>query len=131
MDSLLGQVNNRIISNLQAHPNSFMLTVGGDHSVGSATIHALHSHYKDLKVIWVDAHPDFIDPAKSSYQGYHGYPAGHACGLSKSLIPGFDWLNNILPFENIVLVAIRDIDPDEWINLKQRNIKCFTMDHVM
>jgi arginase len=70
--------------------------VGGDHSVGSATLHALHTHYKDLKVIWVDAHPDFIDPTMSKYHGYHGYPAGHACGLGP--IPGFNWLKNKLPF---------------------------------
>lgn len=108
-----------------------MVTVGGDHSVGSATIHALNSIYKDLKVIWVDAHPDFIDPTISNYYGYHGYPAGHICGLSKPNLPGFEWMKNTLPYENIVLVGIRDIDKDEWINLKKHNIKCFTMDHVM
>jgi arginase len=32
--------------------------------------------------------------------------------------------------ENIVYIAIRDIDPDEWRNLKKLKIKCFTMDHV-
>jgi arginase len=36
-----------------------------------------------------------------------------------------------VPFENIVYIAIRDIDPDEWINLKKHKIKCFTMDHVV
>lgn len=30
----------------------------------------------------------------------------------------------------MVFIAIRDIDPDEWINLRKLNIKCFTMDHV-
>ena len=39
-----------------------MVTVGGDHSVGSATVHALKTIFKDLRVIWVDAHPDMIDP---------------------------------------------------------------------
>jgi arginase len=29
-----------------------------------------------------------------------------------------------------VLIGIRDIDPDEWVNLKKCNVKCFTMDHV-
>ena len=66
-----------------------MVTVGGDHSVATATLHGLNTVFKDLKVIWVDAHPDFIDPSKSDYPGYHGYPLGHACGLSKPGIPGF------------------------------------------
>lgn len=37
---------------------------------------------------------------------------------------------NKIPFENIVYIAIRDIDPDEWINIKKLKIKSFTMDHV-
>jgi arginase len=89
----------------------------------------MNTHYKNLSVIWVDAHPDFIDSAISEYYGYHGYPVAHATGLSK--FPGFSWLKNFVPFENIVLIAIRDIDPDEWINLKKHKIKCFTMDHVV
>jgi arginase family enzyme len=39
-----------------------VVTVGGDHSVGTPTLHALNTYYQDLKVIWVDAHPDFINP---------------------------------------------------------------------
>lgn len=62
LDDLLGQINNRILAGLKEHPNSIMLTVGGDHAVGTPTLHALHTHYKDLKVIWVDAHPDLCNP---------------------------------------------------------------------
>jgi arginase len=47
-----------------------------------------------------------------------------------AIIPGFKWLTNKIPYENVVFIAIRDIDPDEWVNLKRLNIKCFTMDHV-
>lgn len=64
-----------------------MVTVGGDHSVGTATLHSMNTYYKNLSVIWVDAHPDFIDSALSSYYGYHGYPVSHVTGLSK--FPGF------------------------------------------
>ena len=35
-----------------------------------------------------------------------------------------------LPFENIVLIGIRDMDHDEFISLKKHGVKCFTMDHV-
>ncbi len=60
-----------------------MLTVGGDHSISTGTISALlKQHSTKLKVIWVDAHPDFIDIKKSDYYGYHGMPLGHLCGLS-------------------------------------------------
>ena len=65
LDPMLEKVNNKIIEAVQKHPESVMVTVGGDHSVGSATLHALQTIYKDLKVIWVDAHPDLIDPTQS------------------------------------------------------------------
>ena len=97
--------------------------------MGTATLHAMNSVYEDLKVIWVDAHPDFIHPKMSEYPNYHGYPVAHATGLASD-IPGFKWLTNLVPYQNIVYIAIRDIDPDEWINLKAKNMKCFTMDHV-
>jgi len=126
---MLEMINDRIVENVKKEKDCLMLTIGGDHSVGTATLHALNHVYSDLKVIWVDAHPDFIDPTMSDYPNYHGYPLAHISGLAYG-IPGFKWISNRIPFENIVLIAIRDIDPDEWINLKAKKIKCFTMDHV-
>ena len=66
-----------------------LLTVGGDHSIATGTIHGLLGKYSDLKVIWVDAHGDLIDASKSSYPGYHGMPLSHLIGVNDSSIPGF------------------------------------------
>jgi arginase len=85
------------VKGVQQHPEGVVVTVGGDHSVGTATLHALNSYYKDLKVIWVDAHPDFIHPLQSHYQNYHGYPVAHVTGLASS-IPGFKWLTDRIPY---------------------------------
>ena len=30
----------------------------------------------------------------------------------------------------MVIIAIRDIDRDEYVTLKQHGVKCFTMDHI-
>lgn len=89
-----------------------MLTVGGDHSIASGTIHALLGKYPDLKVIWVDAHGDMIDASKSTYDGYHGMPLSHLLGVNDSHIPGFKWLTRRLKPENIVHIGLRDIDTD-------------------
>jgi arginase len=35
-----------------------LVTVGGDHSIGAATVTGVKKVYSDLKVVWVDAHPD-------------------------------------------------------------------------
>lgn len=59
-----------------------ILTVGGDHSIGSATISGMIKKYQDLKVVWVDAHPDFVNPyiKGSPSQNYHGMPVSHLVG---------------------------------------------------
>ena len=54
-------------------------------------------------------------------------------GITK--IPVLDywsWLskNPFLNPKNVVLIAIRDIDPDEYITFKKHGIKYFTMDHI-
>ena len=65
--------------------NDFLLTVGGDHSIGSATISGMLSRYHNLKLIWVDAHADIVDPSmrvRDPYH-YHGMPLSHVAGIFK------------------------------------------------
>lgn len=50
-------------------------------------------------------------------------------------IPKLDywrWLTDlpVLNPENVVLIAIRDIDADEFATLRKHKVKCFTMDHI-
>jgi arginase family enzyme len=51
----------------------------------------------DLKVIWVDAHPDYVDPQRNILpytQNYHGLPLSHLTGVAKiPNLPYFSWLN--------------------------------------
>jgi arginase len=69
-----------------------ILTVGGDHSIGCASINAALSANPNLKVLWVDAHPDFVNPEikKTESQNYHGLPLSHVTGAID--LPGFKWL---------------------------------------
>ena len=67
--------------------SDLLLTVGGDHSIGSATISAALRANPGLKVIWVDAHPDTIDyklrrPNVPLYDNYHGMPLSNVTGMS-------------------------------------------------
>lgn len=52
----------------------------------------------NLKVIWVDAHPDFCNPeAKdSNTQNYHGSSLSHIAGAYK--LSGFEWLTKNIPY---------------------------------
>lgn len=48
-----------------------LLTVGGDHSIGAATVTGVKKVYKDLKVVWVDAHPDCTDSHSRTPEKLH------------------------------------------------------------
>ena len=80
----------------QSGRDSVAVAVGGDHSIASATIHALLGVYPDLKVLWIDAHADMIDPARSNYPGYHGMPLSHILGICDGKLGGFEWMTRRL-----------------------------------
>lgn len=111
--------------------------MGGDHSIGSATISASHRFHPNLRLIWVDAHPDAIDYRLRQNtplsDNYHGMPLSHVTGMAT--FPPFaewSWLTAFpyLSPKNVVLIAIRDIDDDEYITLAKHGVRCYTMDHV-
>jgi len=115
-----------------------LLTVGGDHSIGAATITGVKKVYPDIKVVWVDAHPDCTDsrtrtPNIFHNENYHGMPLSHITGMTTiPKLPYWSWLHDqpLLDPKNVVLIGIRDIDKDEYATLKKFGVKCFTMDHI-
>lgn len=93
VDPVLGALNRKLKHVFdEREDNEMVVTVGGDHSIGSATISAALSKYPDLKVIWVDAHADFVNPylKGTPKQNYHGMPLSHVSGVMS--LPGFNWL---------------------------------------
>ena len=77
----------------------------------------MRRHYQNLKVVWIDAHPDLSNYKEKPipYPNYHGMPLSHLTGITR--IPPLDywgWLNNypLLNPKNVVQIAVRDIDPD-------------------
>ena len=97
LDPSLQSLNNALEEIIRkSEEGEVALIVGGDHSIGSATIHAVLDKYPDLKVIWVDAHADMVDPVKSEYPHYHGMPLSHIMGICDGKVPGFDWMKRRL-----------------------------------
>jgi arginase len=85
------------------------LTLGGDHSIGMATVSGACAVYPNLGVIWVDAHAD-INTAESTDSGnLHGMPVSFLLGLG-SKIKGFEWLKPCLKTNKIVYIGLRDVD---------------------
>jgi len=112
---------------------NFLLTIGGDHSVAASSLSALvDTRYKDLSVIWVDAHADANTPMTSPSLHYHGMPAAHLLGWFAKNPPGFEWFPEtaVLQESRFAFIGLRDIDPLEGEMLKKSGVHIFTMREV-
>ena len=105
--------NNEIIGN--------RINIGGDHSMAIATVANSLNKYKNLKVLWFDAHPDINTLESSISKNYHGMPLSFLTGLDNDI--NFKFIKNTLKFENLMYVGIRDIDKYEKEIIDKYNIK--------
>lgn len=96
------------------------VNIGGDHSMSIATIQDSLLKYPDIKVIWIDAHPDINTSKSSKTNNYHGMPLALLTGLEND--PSLSFQQNLLPFKNILYIGIRDIDPFEKYVIERYNI---------
>ena len=102
------------------------INIGGDHSMSIATIAASLHKNPNVKVLWVDAHPDINTYQSSDTKNIHGMPLSYLTGLDYS--PNFEFLNDkniLLPFDNIMYLGIRDIDEFEKDIIQKHKIKNF------
>jgi arginase len=113
-----------------ARRGAFVLCVGGDHSVASASIAGVMKVRKELCVVWVDAHGDCNTPESSPSGNYHGMPAAHVLGWFRRQVVGFDWMKQYVPEHRFCFIALRDIDPSEAQLMRNSGIKIFSMHDV-
>jgi arginase len=101
----------------------FILNLGGDHSVGSATVQPLLDKFEDdILIIWIDAHADINTQETSVTGNTHGMPV--SCLFN--LMPHWyevDKKHHVLKPENLVYIGIRDLDPPEVDIINKLNIK--------
>lgn len=116
-----------------AEAGKFVLSLGGDHSIGAGSVSGILAARPDTGIIWVDAHADINTPASSPSGNMHGMPVAFLMGLCPVLkIPGMEWMHDVprLRPEKIVYIGLRDIDSNERNMLRDLKITCFTMQHV-
>ncbi|MDW0116791.1 arginase [Sporosarcina thermotolerans] len=108
----------------------FPLVFGGDHSIAIGTLAGLTSKYKNLGVIWYDAHADLNTAETSPSGNIHGMPLAVSMGLGhEKLVNIFTDGQKVKP-ENIVIIGARSVDPGERALIKKRGIKVYTMHEI-
>jgi arginase len=123
----------------QVRLGRFVLTLGGDHSIGAGTVSgtakAIRERFQglDLGVLWIDAHADINTPETSVSKRLHGMPVAFASGIAKSPHEGvFDWLeeSHIIDLGRFVYIGLRDVDEAEKEIIARNNIMAFMMDDI-
>jgi arginase len=109
---------------------SFPLVLGGDHSIAIGTLAGVSKHYKNLGVIWYDAHGDLNTADTSPSGNIHGMPLAASLGLGhESLTQLGGYAPKVKP-ENIVIIGARALDDGEKELIKELGIKVFTMHEI-
>lgn len=103
--------------------------LGGDHSIAMGTIGGI-SHEAAAGVIWVDAHGDFNTPATSKTGNIHGMALGVLLGHGSPELVHIGRNGAKLEPQNVVLIGVRDLDPEERTMLRESGITVFTMRDV-
>ena len=106
------------------------LCLGGDHSLAAGSVSATSSFYKNIGVIWVDAHADFNDDKSTASGNVHGMPLSAVCGLGPDCLLDFGSPIYTVDPKKVVIIGGRDIEPQEWVKLKEAEVTVFTMEDV-
>lgn len=100
--------------------------IGGDHTLAIGSIGGV-THEQPAGLLWIDAHADFNTPETTISGNIHGMTLAVLLGdgyaeLVDAGRPG----PKLLP-QDVVMIAIRELDPGERIRLRESNITVYTM----
>ena len=105
------------------------LFLGGDHSLSVGTIGGV-SHQERIGVIWIDAHADFNTPATSPSGNLHGMPLAALMGYGAPELVNLGRAGPKLHRTDVMLIGLRDVDPEERFLLKQSGVGIYTMREI-
>ncbi|MED4533040.1 arginase [Metabacillus fastidiosus] len=109
---------------------AFPLVLGGDHSIAIGTLAGVSKHYKNLGVIWYDAHGDLNTAETSPSGNIHGMPLAVSLGIGHHTLTNIAGYSPKVKPENIVMIGIRSLDEGEKELIRQKGIKVYTMHEI-
>lgn len=108
----------------------FPLVLGGDHSIAIGTIGGVAKHYKNMGVIWYDAHGDLNTAETSPSGNIHGMPLAVSLGMGHPLLINVAGYTPKIKIENVVIIGARALDEGEKKLIKEKGIKVYTMHEI-
>lgn len=105
------------------------LVMGGDHSIAIGVIGGT-THEEPAGVLWIDAHSDFNTPDTSPSGNIHGMPLAVLTGRGLQELVDVGRPGAKIAPEDVVLIALRQIDPFEQLRLIETGLSIFTMREI-
>ncbi|GEK35229.1 arginase [Kurthia sibirica] len=119
-----------MLVNKAVKQKQFPLILGGDHSIAIGTLSGLAQHYKNLGVIWYDAHADMNTADTSPSGNIHGMPLAVAMGMGHEKLTSIGGDAAKIKPENLVIIGARSVDAGERALIKEKGIKVYSMHEV-
>lgn len=102
------------------------LFIGGDHSLAIGSIGGIN-HDTPTGLLWIDAHADFNTPQSTISGNIHGMTLAALLGDGYAELVNCGRSGAKLAPRDVVMIAIRDLDPEERIRLRDSDITVYTM----
>ena len=96
--------------------NALMGMLGGYQNSGEA------GEPRTIGLIWVDAHGDFNTPETTLSGMLGGMPVAVSAGLALDRLRKESRLDQPIAMENILMVAVRDTDPEEQVLIEEHGL---------
>jgi len=103
--------------------------LGGDHSIAIGTIGGV-THEEPVGVLWIDAHADCNTPETSPSGNVHGMPLAVLLGRGVDALVGIGRGGAKLEPSDVILFALRDVDPGEREFLRRLSVGVYTMREI-
>ncbi len=111
---------------------SLPIFMGGDHALALGTVHGVAAHAaqadRPLFVLWLDAHTDYHTPQSTASGNLHGTPMGYLTG--RDGFDGFPPVPHAIPHDQIAMIGLRSVDPEERAALEDSDVTYIDMRHI-
>lgn len=116
--------------NYAIESNNKVIVLGGDHSIAAATWPAVvGSGYKDLGLLWLDAHMDAHTAATTRSGNLHGMPLALLLGRGEPMLLNTMGGHAVNP-KNTVLYGVRSFEKDEFLLLQSLGVRIYFMEEI-
>lgn len=106
------------------------IILGGDHAIALGSISGITKTEKNLGVIWIDAHGDMNTNESTESGNIHGMPLASLQGIGDKDLQSCFFDGQKIKSNNVVILGARDIDKEEWVNIKKLGIKTISNEDI-